>query len=101
MGYLLSLSKLFSYRKLLTFAIINGWAVQQDLFFGKTFAFIKSGGKTKRYGKPKGTRVCLTGDDSLTVAAPAPYTTKNLLDPFCGYKLTKITPDSDGQPRKF
>ena len=28
-------------------------------------------------------------------------TTRNLLDPLCGYKLTKITPDSDGQPRKF
>ena len=28
-------------------------------------------------------------------------TTRNLLDPLCGYKLTKIIPDSDGQPRKF
>ena len=28
-------------------------------------------------------------------------TTRNLLDLLCGYKLTEITPDSDGQPRKF
>ena len=28
-------------------------------------------------------------------------TTRNLLDPLCGYKLTMIAPDSDGQPRKF
>ena len=42
------------------------------MFFGKTFAFIKAG------GKPQGTRVCLKGDDSLTVAAPAPYSAKFL-----------------------
>ena len=28
-------------------------------------------------------------------------TTRNLLDPLCGYKLTKIIPDPVGQPRKF
>ena len=29
------------------------------------------------------------------------FTTKNLLEPLCGYKLSEITPDDDGQPRKF
>ena len=29
------------------------------------------------------------------------FTTKNLIEPLCGYKLNEITPDDDGQPRKF
>jgi hypothetical protein len=28
-------------------------------------------------------------------------TTRNLLDPLCGYKLIEITPDTPGKHRKF
>ena len=42
-------------------------------FLGKHLFLLKAGGKPKGTVDQKGMRVCLTGDDSLTVAAPAPY----------------------------